>query len=68
MDSNGCRDPLNIVALDRRRQCDDAVPTLLVALKLLAADPRCLQILLAEAPWLGDPNGFNNSNFNGVKN
>jgi len=27
------------------------VPTLLVTLKILAADPRCLQILLAEAPW-----------------
>lgn len=29
-------------------ECDDAVPTLLVTLKILAADPRCLQILLAE--------------------
>lgn len=27
------------------------MPTLLVTLKILAADPRCLQILLAEAPW-----------------
>eukprot|EP00435_Cladocopium_sp_Y103_P035434 s2762_g9.t1 len=29
-------------------ECDDAVPTLLVTLKILAADPRCLQMLLAE--------------------
>ena len=73
---HGCMDTLNIVASDLvyeclwcistpSRQCDDAVPTLLVTLKILAADPRCLQILLAEAPMVRY--GFKDSNFHGEK-